>query len=116
MGSNIVMFGWNRSLPGREAMSGKHFREFMEYLGVQQRNGVIDSFDTVLLEPNGGTLNGFILLRGAGPKLAELTASPEWVRHQVRGVLHLEGAMTVRGVTGSAVEERMKVWMEEMPK
>jgi hypothetical protein len=116
MSSNVVMFGWNRPLPGREAIGSQHFQEFVEYLSVQQRNGAIESFDTVLLEPHGGTLNGFFLLRGPLAKLQELTSSADWVRHQVRAALHLDGSTVMRGVTGAGVQERMQVWMELIPK
>ncbi|HXD41495.1 MAG TPA: hypothetical protein VN649_13075 [Ramlibacter sp.] len=116
MSSNVVLFAWNRSVPGREAISGQHFQEFLEYLGVQKRNAVIESFDTVFLDPYGGTLNGFFLLRGDPAKLQQLIASPEWIRHQIRGLLHLEGAATLRGATGAAVGERMALWLQEIPK
>ena len=116
MGPNVIMFGWNRSLPGREGISGQHFQEFVEYLSVQQKKGLIESFDTVLLEPHGSALNGFFLLRGEPAKLNELTASQEWTRHQVRAVLHLDGATCVRGFTGAAVPERMEQWMKEIPR
>jgi hypothetical protein len=116
MGPNLVLFGWNRSQSGREAISGQHFQEFLEYLGVQKKNGTIESFDTVLLESHGGNLNGFFLLRGQPSKLSELTGSPEWMRHQVRALHHLEGAATLRGFTGPAVGERMTEWIKEIPK
>jgi hypothetical protein len=116
MGSNAIMFSWNRSVPGREQISGQHFQEFVEYLGVQKRNGAVESFDIVLLEPHGGTVNGLFLIRGEPAKLTELTGSPDWVRHQVRAVLHLDGASSVRGFTGAAVAERMEQWMKEIPR
>lgn len=115
MGPNVIMFAWNRSLPGREKMSAQHFQEFVEFMSVQQKNGVIESFDTVLLEPYGGAINGFFLMRGDPQKLRDLSASAEWIRHQVRGLLHLEGSAALRGVTGSAVAERMGIWMKEIP-
>jgi hypothetical protein len=116
MGPNVVMFGWNRSLPGREAMSGQHFQEFLEFLAEQKKGGLVESYDTVFLEPHGGTLNGFFLIRGEPAKLSQLAGSPEWMRHQVRGILHLEGATSVRGFTGAAIAERMQMWMGEIPK
>ncbi|HXC41483.1 MAG TPA: hypothetical protein VN667_21310, partial [Burkholderiales bacterium] len=72
------MSAWNRPLPGREILSAQLFQEFLESLSVQKKNGVIESFDTVLLEPYGGALNGFTVIRGDPSKLQDLTASPEW--------------------------------------
>jgi hypothetical protein len=116
MNANVIMFGWNRSLPGREAMSGQHFQEFLEYLAGQKKSGVVESYDAVFLEPHGGRLNGFFLIRGEPEKLSQLTGSPEWMRHQIRGILHLDGATAVRGFTGAAVGERMEIWMKEIPR
>lgn len=116
MGTNVIMFGWNRSLPGREMVSAQHFQEFQEYLGTQVRSGLIEAVDTVILEPHGGTLNGMILIRGETAKLAQLTASAEWSQHQTRAILHLDGACSVRGFTGAAVGERMEQWIKAIPK
>jgi len=115
MSSNVLVFAWNRPLPGRENLSARHFQEFTEYLGAEQRRGTVESFESVLLEPHGGTFNGFFLVRGEPRKLAELTSSPEWVQHITRGLLHLDGSCVVRGVTGPALMERMKLWMSNIP-
>ena len=32
MGTNTVLFGWSRSNPGREHLSGAHFEDFVKYL------------------------------------------------------------------------------------
>lgn len=116
MRSNCIVFGWNRPLAGREAAGGQLFQSFVEFLTAQQRGGAIDSFEVVLLEPRGGTLNGFFLLRGDPDRLNALTAGDEWMRHQTRAIINLDGAAVLRGATGSAVAERMKIWLEEIPR
>ena len=116
MSSNCIFFGWNRSVPGREAASGQHFQEFNEYLGMLTRQGAIDSYDVVFLEPHGGDMNGFFLIRGEPAKLATLTAGSDWVRHMVRCAVHMQNAGAVRGVTGAEIPARMQMWMEAIPK
>jgi hypothetical protein len=116
MGTNAVVFAWNRPLPGREAMSAKHFQEFLAYLAEQKKRGWVESFDTVLLEPHGGTFNGFFLVRGEPAKLAQLADDADWIRHQIRADLHLDGFASLRGMTGAAVEERIGLWMNELPR
>ncbi len=115
MSANVVFFGWNRSIPGREKTSAAHFQEFMQYLGDLQKKGTIQSFDPVFLNPHGGDLNGFILLRGESDKLDQMTASTEWVTHVMRAQLHLEGSGYTRGVSGDMVAERMKLWTGLLP-
>lgn len=115
MSSNVIFFGWNRPLPGRERLSAAHFQEFVQYLGGLQQNGTIESFDVVFLNPHGGDLNGFFLIRGDRGKLAELVQSADWTTHMTRASLHLDGSGAVPGVTGEAVHERMKLWTSLLP-
>jgi hypothetical protein len=110
MSSNVVFFGWNHPIPGREAISGAHFQEYMQYLGGLQQAGTIQSFEAVLLDPHGGDLNGFALIRGEPAKLDALLASDVWVTHLTRAGLHLEGVGMIRGATGELVMERMALW------
>lgn len=115
MGDNALLFAWNRSVPGREKLSAEHFQQVVAYLGELQKNGTIQSFDTVFLEPHGGDLNGFFLIRGEPARLDDLVASDEWQTHVTRAMLHLQGLGTVRGVTAEAIAERMSRWTSNIP-
>jgi hypothetical protein len=112
MQSNLLLFGWNRSVPGRELVSAEHFGEFVEYLGGLQADGVIESFEVVFLDPHGGDLGGFFLIRGKPDSLNALLGTRDWIVHMTRGGQHLDGQGLVRGVTGDAVMERMALWTE----
>ena len=115
MGTNTVMFGWKRSLPGREQLSAAHFQDFVGYLSGLQKDGRIASFEPVLLDPNGSGLNGFFLIRADDGKLSELLSSEAWFGHVVRAMMHLDEATVVRGVSGPLVNERMNVWVGQIP-
>ena len=54
-------------MPGREKVSAQHFEEFVKHLWLQQ-TGTIQSFDAVFLDPHGGDLNGFFLIKGDSAK------------------------------------------------
>ena len=115
MRANAILFGWNRSIPGREQQSAQHFQEFVQYLtGLEQRRD-ITSFETVFLDSHGGDLNGFVLIRGDPTKLDDLAGSTEWITHMTRAVVHLEGAGAIRAATGGVVMERMQVWTKLLP-
>lgn len=117
MGSNVILFGWNRSIPGRETLSAQHFQEFVQYLGGLQKQGTIQGFDTIFLNPHGGDLNGFFLIKGDPAKLNGLVSTEDWGRHMMRATLHLEGAGHVRGVTGEkAVMDSMAIFQSLIPK
>jgi hypothetical protein len=115
MSTNAVFFAWNRSIPGRERMSGEHFQQFVQYLGGLKQSGTIQSFDAMFLDNHGGDMNGFFLIRGDPAKLDALMADETWVSHMVRAALHLQGAGHIRGVTGDAVMRRMELWMKSIP-
>jgi hypothetical protein len=115
MDRNVIFFGWNRSVPGREQFSGDHFQEFVGYLGGLAEAGTIDSFDIVFLDAHGGDMNGFFLIRGATANLDALQSSTEWAKHMTRATLHLQGSGAVRGVTGDTVMERMELWRLSVP-
>ena len=115
MSSNVAFFAWNRSIPGRERTSGEHFQEFVTYLEGLQKNHKIQSYDVVFLNPHGGDLNGFFLIRGANSQLTDLISSSEWTTHMTRAGMHLEGSGNVLGVTGDMVMERMALWTKNIP-
>jgi hypothetical protein len=115
MSTNVVMFAWNRAIPGRERTSAEHFAEFLQYLGGLQAKGSIQAFDPVFLDAHGGDMNGFFLIRGDTAKLQEVVASEAWVTHVTRATLHLEGAGVVRGVTGDLLMQRMALWTKLLP-
>lgn len=115
MDRNIIFFAWNRSVPGREKISGEHFEEFVAYLGGKAQSGAIGGFDVVLLDPHGGDMNGFFLIRGDSASLDALLATNEWSEHMTRATLHLQGAGAVRGATGDLVMKRMELWNKHIP-
>ena len=115
MASNIMLFGWNRSIPGREKIGAQHFEEFVKYLDALHQTGAIQGFEIVFLDPHGGDLNGFFLIRGDSAELDALISSSEWIAHITRAALHLDGAGVIRGVTGNEVMERMALWTSLIP-
>ncbi|MCB1926598.1 MAG: hypothetical protein KDH17_01050 [Rhodocyclaceae bacterium] len=115
MANNAVFFAWNRPIPGRERISQAHFGEFSEFLAGLERSGTIESFDVVLLDPHGGDLNGFFLVRGEPSQLDSMVASEAWQTHITRATLHLLGAGTIRGATRGEVATRMARWSGLLP-
>jgi hypothetical protein len=115
MSTNVIFMGWDRPAAGAEAQSGQLFQDFLQYLGGLQQAGTIQSFETVLLSPHGGDLNGFFLIRGDTAKLDALQSSDEWMDYSTRGGLTMEGLGIVRGATGELVMEWMGRWNKLLP-
>ena len=115
MSTGVIFYGWDKSIPGREQMSAAHFQDYLAYLAGLQQSGAIDSYDVVLLNPHGGDLNGFFLIRGEIEQLNALQETEEYQNHVTRGSLHLQGDGAIRGVTGEGVMEWMARWTANLP-
>ena len=116
MSQNVIYFGWQGSVPGRENISGQHFDEFVAYLTKQQQAGIVDSWDVVFLDPTGSDANGFFLIKGNGDKLIPWYHGEEWANHMMRAGMHLQGVTSTMGVTGDELTKRMAKWKESIPK
>jgi hypothetical protein len=103
MADSGVFVGFGLPVRGRERQATKVFNEFVEYLGRLQQEGEIESFEPVLLEPHGGELGGFFMVRGDQDRLARMRGSAEWERLIVRGEVIVEKL----GVVSAFLAERL---------
>jgi len=115
MGPNMVFFGWGDVKTGREQMAGQLFGEFVQYLGGQQQQGMIESFQAVFLDPHGGDLQGFFLIHGETGKLDALLNSTAWITYVTQASLYLNSVGAIRATTGDVLMERMAVWTSLIP-
>ena len=110
MATDVLFVGWNRAVPGREALAAAHFQEYLGYLSGLQQAGEIESFETVLLSHHGGDLNGFFLIRGDDAQISALSGTEAFLTHATRGGYNTEGFGIVHGVTGEGVMAWMAAW------
>ncbi|HEX2426862.1 MAG TPA: hypothetical protein VHI53_02995 [Gaiellaceae bacterium] len=103
-----LFIGWGEVVRGRESEAVELFNEALGYYARLQEEGTIDSFEPVFLEPHGGDLNGFVLVRGDAERLAELRVSDEFTQFSLRATLIVDGF----GVVGADMAERLQRQME----
>ena len=103
-----LFIGWGEVVRGRETEALEVFNETLGYYGRLQEEGAIESFEPVFLEPHGGDLNGFILIRGDAEKLATLRVSEEFNQFATRATLIVENF----GIVGADLAERLQSQME----
>ena len=108
-----LLVGWGAIIPGREKKAAQVLREAMGYLAALKDEGRLDAIDAVLLEPHGGDLAGFVLLRGEPQQLAALRAEPAFVRTIVAVQLVHTGVRVVPACEGAAMHSLMQVWDEQ---
>ena len=73
---------------------------------------MIEGFETVILEPHGGDVAGFILLRGSEEKLAQLRVDDEFVRMSTRASLIVESLGVVGAALGEGLEAAITTYQQ----
>ena len=104
MAMSALFIGWGQGVRGREQKALEVFQEALQYYGRLQQEGEIQSFEPVALEPHGGDLAGFLLIKGDPDKLARLRASDEFIALNTRGQMVVENF----GVAGAFVGEGLQ--------
>ena len=101
MADEGLFLGWGPPVRGRERKSLDVFNETVQWYGELQQAGRIESFEVVLLEPHGGDLGGFVLVRGSQEQIAALRADEEFERLTTRASLIVDNV----GVVGAYINE-----------
>ena len=109
-----LFVGFGYPVRGRERQAVKVFNEAIEYYARLQQQGEIESFESVFLEPHGGDLNGFTLIRGDRDKLASIRTSDEFARLSIRADLIVEGFGVIGAQLGEQIETLMVVYNEQV--
>ena len=114
MADSGLFIGFGAPIRGRERQAIKVFNETFEYYSRLQQEGEIESFEPVILEPHGGELGGFFLVRGDQDKLARIRGSEEFERQTVRADLIVENLGIVGAALGDRLMSQMAVYGEQV--
>jgi hypothetical protein len=113
MADSGLFVGFGLPVRGRERQAIKVFSEASEYYSRLQADGEIEGFEPVLLEPHGGELGGFFLLRGDKDNLARIRSSEEFERLTARAQLITENLGIVSAVLGERLMSQMSVFSQQ---
>jgi hypothetical protein len=106
--TSVIFVGWNRPHTGRETEALESFTEFLGYLGEQQGQGKIESFEPVLLSAHGGDMNGFVVVRGDRARLDEMRRSERFLDQVTRASILVAGFGVVDGWIGEGLRAQME--------
>ena len=109
-----LFIGFGSAARGRERQAIKVFNEAGEYYSRLQQQGEIEGFEPVFLEPHGGDLIGFFLLRGDRDKLARIRTSDEFARLNLRAALITERFGVVGAQLGERVATQLGIYNEQL--
>ena len=109
-----LFIGWGEVVRGRETEATELFQETLGWYASLQQEGVIESFEPVFLEPHGGDLAGFILIRGDAEKLASLRVSDDFVRLSTRVGLIVDRLGVVGADMGERLQRQVEYYTEQV--
>lgn len=112
MPNSGLFVGFGNPVRGREAKSLEVFNTAMQYYSRLQQEGTIESWEVAFLEPHGGDLGGFFLLKGDRDRLSRLRAEPEFNRLTMRAAQITEGLGVVGAWVGEGVTEALNLFQE----
>ena len=107
MADAALFMGWNEPKVGREAHAMELWASTMTFWTRQLEAGNVESFEPVILARHGGTLNGFILIRGTTENLDRIRRSDEYNDLIMQVTYCLEGFGTVDAYIGDQLKDRM---------
>jgi hypothetical protein len=114
MKETALFVGWGPTHPGREVTALETFHEWTAILEQLKKDGEIEDFLPVLLQPHGGELEGFTLIFGDPVVLAKISERPDMHKLQLRGMLEHTTLGVIPAVVGEAVEREYKLLHDEI--
>jgi hypothetical protein len=109
-----LFIGWGQVVRGREDRALEVFNETVELYGQMQSDGRIESFDVALLEPHGGELAGYVLLRGSEEQIDAVHHDEGFERLMQRADLIVDGLGIVPALVGEGIARGMAIYQEEI--
>jgi hypothetical protein len=109
-----LFIGWGQVVRGREGPAVDSFNEAAQYYGQLQQDGRIESFEICLLEPHGGDLDGFMLLRGSEEQIDAVRRDEEFTRLMIRADLIVENLGVVHALLGEGIARGMEMYQEQI--
>lgn len=114
MAEAALFIGFGQPARAREPQALELLNELLGLASELQASGQIESFEPVLLEPHGGDLNAFLLLRGSPAQLHALRAGEAFQRIVARAGLVLDGFGVVDAHVGDGLRGRLSLYEHQV--
>jgi hypothetical protein len=109
-----LFIGWGQVVRGREDRALAVFNETLEFYGQMQSDGRIEDFEVALLQPHGGELAGYVLLRGSEDQIDAVSRDEDFQRLMQRADLIVEGLGIVPALIGESLSRGIAMYQEEI--
>jgi hypothetical protein len=109
-----LFIGWGEVVRGREDRALEAFNETVELYGQLQSDGRIESFELALLDPHGGDLLGYAMLRGSEDQIDAVRRDENFIRLMTKASLIVENLGIIPASIGEGLARAMSIYQEEL--
>jgi GNAT superfamily N-acetyltransferase len=109
-----LFIGWGEVVRGREQRALEVFNESVAFYGRLQGEGRIENFEICLLQPHGGDLAGFVLMRGSEEQMDAIQHDDEFQRITTRANFIVDNLGVVPAALGEGIGRQLAVFESEM--
>jgi hypothetical protein len=109
-----LFIGWGQVVRGREDRALDVFNETVEFYGQMQSDGRIEDFEVALLEPHGGELAGFAMLRGSEDQIAAVRRDEDFERLMTKASLIVDDLGLIGAAIGASLARGLSIYQEEL--
>jgi hypothetical protein len=109
MADRLLFMTFEDPVRGLEERAIEVFNDAVGLLGRKQQEGAIESFDVVLLDPN-GMLGGFMVARGSAAQIHALREDAEFMRNTMDAQLCVNGIRHLRGYCNEGIASQMELY------
>jgi hypothetical protein len=109
-----LFIGWGEVVRGREDRALEVFNETVELYGQLQADGRIESFEVALLDPHGGDLLGFAMLRGSEDQIDAVHRDENFIRLMTKASLIVENLGIIPASIGEGLARAMSIYQDEL--
>jgi hypothetical protein len=109
-----LFIGWGEVVRGREDRALDVFNETLEFYGRLQSDGRIEDFEVALLDPHGGELLGYVMLRGSEDQIDAVRRDDDFQRLMIKGSLVVDDLGMIPALIGEGLARAMAMYQEEL--
>jgi hypothetical protein len=115
MADRVLVISWGEPVRGREERALEVFNESLGMAGRFQQDGKIESFDVVLLDPN-GEMGGYLEMHGSAQQIAALAQDEEFMRNTIDASLIVHNLRHTTGYMNEGVAQQIAMYQEAVGK
>lgn len=113
MADRVLFISWGTPVRGREERSLEVFNEAVGLWGRMQQEGRIESFNIVLLDPN-GSMEGYVQIEGTAAQLAQVQEAEDFRRSLTDAALIVEDLRMIDGWCNEGVARQLTLFQEAL--